>query len=124
MDASSPAPLGLPRERRIKQGRDFARAKVQGRRLAQGCLILNWVDLPPTDLSRLGVITGRKIGHAVIRSRASIAPRSVSPQSTLPVQTRRLGVGGSWFHCREGILRGPNGFSAGPEESSIDSRRL
>lgn len=70
MDASSPAPLGLPRERRIKQGRDFARAKVQGRRLAQGCLILNWVDLPPTDLSRLGVITGRKIGHAVIRSRA------------------------------------------------------
>jgi ribonuclease P protein component len=70
MDASSPAPLGLPRERRIKQGRDFARAKVQGRRLAQGCLILNWVDLLPTDLSRLGVITGRKIGHAVIRSRA------------------------------------------------------
>lgn len=70
MDASSPAPLGLPRERRIKQGRDFARAKVQGRRLAQGCLILNWVDLPSSDRSRLGVITGRKIGHAVIRSRA------------------------------------------------------
>jgi ribonuclease P protein component len=70
MDASLPAPLGFPRERRIKQGRDFARAKVQGRRLAQGCLILNWVDLPPSNLPRLGVITGRKIGHAVIRSRA------------------------------------------------------
>lgn len=43
---------------------------MQGRRLAQGCLILNWVDSPPSNLPRLGVITGRKIGHAVIRSRA------------------------------------------------------
>lgn len=70
MDASSPASLGFPRERRIKQGRDFGRAKTLGRRLTQGCLIMNWVDLPAADCSRLGVITSRKIGHAVIRSRA------------------------------------------------------
>ena len=70
MDASSPASSGFPRERRIKQGRDFGRAKAQGRRLTQGCLIMNWVDLPVADCSRLGVITSRKIGHAVIRSRA------------------------------------------------------
>lgn len=70
MDASSPATLGLPRERRIKQGRDFGRAKVQGRRLSQGCLILNWVDLPPAGFSRVGVITSRKIGESVARSRA------------------------------------------------------
>lgn len=70
MDASSPEKLGLSRERRIKQGRDFGRAKVQGRRLAQGCLILNWVDLPHGGCSRLGVITSRKIGEAVARSRA------------------------------------------------------
>ena len=70
MDASSPAPLGLPRERRIKHGRDFGRAKTQGRRLTQGCLILNWVDLPSTSSSRVGVITSRKIGGAVVRSRA------------------------------------------------------
>lgn len=70
MDASSPLPLGLPRERRIKQGRDFGRTKTDGKRLAQGCLILNWVDSQPAFSSRLGVITGRKIGHAVVRSRA------------------------------------------------------
>ena len=70
MDASPPAPLGFPRERRIKQGRDFGRAKVEGRRLVQGCLILNWISLAPSSPSRLGVITSRKIGHAAIRSRA------------------------------------------------------
>lgn len=70
MDASSPASLGFPRERRIKQGRDFGRAKIEGRRLVQGCLILNWVSISPPAPSRLGVITSRKIGEAVVRSRA------------------------------------------------------
>ena len=70
MDALPPGALGLPRSRRIKQGRDFARAKLQGRRLAQGCLILNWVVPLQGSTSRLGVITGRRIGEAVVRTRA------------------------------------------------------
>ena len=70
MDASPPASLGFPRARRIKQGRDFARAKNEGRRLVQGCLILNWIVLPAGSVSRLGVITGKRIGPAVIRTRA------------------------------------------------------
>ena len=70
MDASPPARLGLPRARRIKQGRDFARTKTEGRRVVQGCLILNWATLPAGSHSRLGVITGRRIGEAVVRSRA------------------------------------------------------
>ena len=70
MDASPPEPLGLSRARRIKQGRDFSRAKAQGRRLVQGCLILNWVSLPPSAPSRVGVVTGRRIGESVARSRA------------------------------------------------------
>jgi len=70
MDASPPGHLGLPRTRRIKQGRDFSRAKTQGRRLVQGCLILNWVSLTPPAPSRLGVITSRRIGESVARSRA------------------------------------------------------
>lgn len=65
----SPSPLGLPRSRRIKQGRDFARARAHGQRLAHGCLILNWLALPAGSASRLGVITGRRIGGAVVRSR-------------------------------------------------------
>jgi ribonuclease P protein component len=64
------ASLGLPRARRIKQGRDFARARTQGKRVVSGCLIANWLVLPPGSRSRVGVITGRKIGEAVTRNRA------------------------------------------------------
>jgi ribonuclease P protein component len=55
---------------RLKQGRDFQRAKGQGKRLVQGCLIANWLELPAGSSTRLGVITSRKIGGAVIRNRA------------------------------------------------------
>jgi len=60
----------LPRERRIKQGRDFARAKTQGKRVYSGCLIANWLALPAGSPTRIGVITARKVGSAVARSRA------------------------------------------------------
>jgi ribonuclease P protein component len=62
--------LGLPRQRRIKQGRDFARAKTQGKRVHSGCLIANWLTLPPGSPTRLGVITARRVGNAVARTRA------------------------------------------------------
>ena len=70
MSAAPKGRLRLPRARRIKQGRDFARARAEGRRLVQGCLIMNWTLLPPGSLSRVGVITMRKLGHAPARSRA------------------------------------------------------
>jgi ribonuclease P protein component len=70
MSAAPKASLGLPRARRIKQGRDFARARAEGRRLVQGCLIMNWIVLPPGSVSRVGVITMRKLGHAPARCRA------------------------------------------------------
>src|SRR5262245_7054423 len=62
--------LGLARKDRIKQGRDFARARNQGKRIANGCLVANWLDLPGGARSRLGVITSRKVGESVQRSRA------------------------------------------------------
>src|SRR5580700_10564062 len=62
--------LGLPRSRRIKQRGDFARAKAQGLRLVCGCLIANVAPRPPEMSTRLGVVTSRKIGGAVARSRA------------------------------------------------------
>ena len=61
--------LRLPREGRITRGRDFQRARTAGRRLAVGCLVLNWVDASGIT-TRLGVITSRKIGGAVVRTRA------------------------------------------------------
>src|SRR5947208_171141 len=46
------------------------RAKTQGKRAVSGCLVANWLALPAGASSRLGVITGRKLGGAVIRVRA------------------------------------------------------
>lgn len=62
--------LGFPRASRLKLGRDFLRTKTKGERLACGCLVFNWLLLPENGATRLGVITSRKLGNAVKRSRA------------------------------------------------------
>ena len=67
---ADPGRLRLGRARRLRQNRDFARVRQQGQRLAQGCLIANWQRLPDGTASRLGVVTSRRIGGAVERSRA------------------------------------------------------
>jgi ribonuclease P protein component len=64
------AGLPLPRSSRIKQRGDFLRAKARGERVVFGCLIANVLARPDATGSRLGVVTSRKIGGAVIRSRA------------------------------------------------------
>ncbi len=70
MPPGSSAPRGLPRSHRIKHRRDFDRARTQGKRRVEGCLVLNWIPRPADSVSRLGVITGRRLGNAVVRSRA------------------------------------------------------
>ena len=70
MAAAPSQRLLLNRSMRIKQTRDFARVRAQGRRLVHGCLIANWQPLPPGATTRLGVVTSGKIGNAVVRSRA------------------------------------------------------
>jgi ribonuclease P protein component len=62
--------LPLPRASRLKRPGEFARAKAQGRRLVCGCLIANVLPRPAGQASRLGVVTSKKIGGAVVRSRA------------------------------------------------------
>jgi ribonuclease P protein component len=68
--AESPRRLRFGRSAHIKQRRDFVRVRLGGERLALGCMIANWKRLPAQAASRLGVITGGKIGNAVVRSRA------------------------------------------------------
>lgn len=63
-------PLGLPRSRRLKLNREFVRVRREGERLVSGCLIANWRRLPAGAVSRLGVVTGRALGGAVVRNRA------------------------------------------------------
>jgi ribonuclease P protein component len=68
-DAPPGGSFALPAERRIKQSREFARIKSNGRRLSLGCLVLNW-SLSSSGLSpRLGVVVSRKVGNAVVRNR-------------------------------------------------------
>jgi ribonuclease P protein component len=69
MSAASPS-RRLGREQRIRRGRDFMRARESGRRIVSGCLIFNWVETGPGHAPRVGIITTRKLGNAVVRSRA------------------------------------------------------
>ena len=70
MAAEIPKRLRLGRGLRLGQNRDFARVRQQGERLALGCLIANWHRLPEGAAPKLGVVTSRKIGGAIERSRA------------------------------------------------------
>jgi ribonuclease P protein component len=70
MSAALPARRGLGRRSRIKQGRDFLRVRQGGERMVKGCLIANWLRLPVAATSRLGVVVSKKVGNAVVRSRA------------------------------------------------------
>ncbi len=70
MAAKPPSPLRFTREQHLKQTRDFARLKARGQRVVSGCLIANWMPLTTGTAPRLGVVTGRRLGSAVVRSRA------------------------------------------------------
>ena len=70
MPAETPKRLRLGRASRLGQNRDFTRVRQQGERLALGCLIANWHRLPEGAAPKLGVVTSKRIGNAVARSRA------------------------------------------------------
>jgi ribonuclease P protein component len=70
MRAASPISLRLGRPQRLTRNRDFMRVRQQGQRLAVGCVIANWQICLPGTGPRLGVVTSKKIGNAVARSRA------------------------------------------------------
>jgi ribonuclease P protein component len=67
---ATPPRLRFGRDSRLAQSRDFTRLRLHGERLALGCLIANWKKLPAGTRPKLGVVTSKKIGDAVARSRA------------------------------------------------------
>lgn len=70
MSASPSTRLTLGGAQRLKQTRDFTRLKAQGRRLARGCVLMNWAELPIEGQSRFGVVASKRTGNSVVRSRA------------------------------------------------------
>lgn len=77
MPPSPQLSFALPATRRIKESREFARIKANGRRFSSGCVTLNWSLLPESPSARLGVVVSRKVGNAVIRARAKRLLREV-----------------------------------------------
>lgn len=71
------ASQGLPRERRLRRSGEFARLRREGRRLVLGSLIMNWQPAPEGAPSRLGVVTSRALGSAVVRNRGRRLMREV-----------------------------------------------
>jgi len=70
MPDDAPARFRFGRESRLRKAREFSTVRAHGERAVRGCLIANWKALPPGSPSKLGVVTSRKIGTAVVRSRA------------------------------------------------------
>jgi ribonuclease P protein component len=54
----------------MKLGRDFARARQEGQRMVNGCLIANWRLSPAGVMPRLGLVVSKRVGGAVLRNRA------------------------------------------------------
>ena len=70
MPGERPAPQRnrFPQSARLKRAWEFERTRSEGQRLVKGCLILNW-KLGEAR-TRLGVVTSKRVGGAVVRSRA------------------------------------------------------
>ena len=66
------ASLTFGREKRLQQSAEFARTKSEGKRLAKGSLLANWIEEAGRQGQpiRLGVVTPKSIGSAMDRSRA------------------------------------------------------
>ena len=69
-DASRGPRFEFSRDQRLQHAWEFERARREGERLVKGCLILNWRFSDDQKAARLGVVTSKKIGNAVVRSRA------------------------------------------------------
>lgn len=54
----------------MRDPREYRAIKLDGRRMVTRLLIANWRELSHGERPRLGIITSRKVGNSVARSRA------------------------------------------------------
>lgn len=62
--------LRLRPQMRLKRGSDFKRIRLEGQRVATGCLLLNWLGPTSVGHTRFAVVVSNKLGGAVVRNRA------------------------------------------------------
>lgn len=67
----------LPREARLQKQCEFDAIRQKGSRIVRGCLIVNWLKLQESSRSKVGVVVGRRVGPAVVRTRARRLLREV-----------------------------------------------
>jgi len=93
--------FALSRCQRLQGPRIFTEIRERGGRKICGCLILNWRRTGGTTSPRLGVVTARALGGAVIRSRARrlmreafrLSRHQMAPDLDLILVARRSIVG-------------------------------
>jgi len=66
---TNPPPYRFPAARRLKLSRDFARVRAEGRTFRGGLLMLGVLPVEREAAFRVGLVTSRRIGGAVVRNR-------------------------------------------------------
>lgn len=70
--------MRFPRQRRITSRQLFQRVRAQGKSLAGRYLVLGWLHDPATAPTvKVGYITTRKLGNAVVRNRVRRRLRAI-----------------------------------------------
>ena len=63
------ARLYFPKSARLSQAREFAKLKAEGRSYHGKFIVLSVLRQQPTDETRIGFVTSRRVGGAVVRNR-------------------------------------------------------
>jgi ribonuclease P protein component len=66
---TGPSRCRLPASRRLKLNREFGRVRKEGRTVRDGLLMLGVLLVTEETSFRLGIITSRRVGGAVVRNR-------------------------------------------------------
>ena len=67
-DADRPS-LRFPAARRLKHTREFARVRTEGRTVRGGLLLLGILEPGDEPVFRVGLVTSKRVGGAVVRNR-------------------------------------------------------
>lgn len=66
---SAPASLRFPKERRLIRPAEFLRVKNEGATVQGSLLILGVLKAPESPRFRVGLVTSKRVGGAVVRNR-------------------------------------------------------